>query len=167
MALLVAMVAAVIRADQVDALFSSKETLTWLGGICLLTAGLYHDHHNRRESGSGAGVNGYGTLTEFLRIPSLSLLPLLLSIWPMVYGVIACLTSFTRVMGWQRPFLRWRWVLHALFLVTVTASWMIRVLWPGNLNYDWGWLGGSFVVLPTLMITLYVGCATPIERSTG
>ena len=40
---LVLMVTAVIRADRTDALFACAETLTWLGGIGLFTAGLYHN----------------------------------------------------------------------------------------------------------------------------
>ncbi len=40
---IVLMVVLVIRGDRVDALLSSKETLTWLGGIGLFTAALYHD----------------------------------------------------------------------------------------------------------------------------
>ena len=40
----------------------------------------------------------------------------------MAYGLIAAATSFVTIMGWKRPFLRWRWILHALFLVAVTAA---------------------------------------------
>ena len=119
---LVSMVAAIIRADRVDALFSSRETLTWLGGISWFTAGLYYDYLGPM----------YGTFTEFLCKPSLSALPLLLSVWPMAYGVIVVSTSVVPVMGWQRPFLRWRWILHTLFLVAVTTSWIVLVLWPWN-----------------------------------
>ena len=70
---LCSMVAAFIRADRVDTLFSSRATLVWLGGICLFTAGLYHD--SRGHGGFlvwGGSVNGYGSFTEFLRKPSMA-----------------------------------------------------------------------------------------------
>jgi hypothetical protein len=150
-ALIVLMVAVLIRGDRVDELFSSPETLTWLGGIGLFTAGLYHDASSWVW---GPGVNGYGSLTEFLRFPSLFRLPLLLSVWPMAYGMIATITSFVAVMGWNRLFLRWRWILPALFLVAVTSIWITLVLWHWNLRGDSRWLGGSLVVLPVLTIAL-------------
>jgi hypothetical protein len=152
---LITMVAAFIRADQVDALFSSRETVTWLGGICLFTAGLYHDHHNKYGYWA-ASVNGYGTFTEFLRKPGPANLPLLLSVWPMAYGVIVVSTSFVATMGWKRPFLRWRWLLHALFLTAVTTTWIMFVLWPWNLKGNTRWLAGSLVVLPALVTTLFL-----------
>ena len=141
---LVLMVAAFIRADRVDALFSSTETLTWLGGICWFTAGLYTDYLGPM----------YGMFTFFLRKPSLYDLSLLLSAWPMAYGMIVVLTSVVPVMGWQRPFLRWRWILPAIFLVTVTTSWITLVFWPGNTRDASPCLGGSLIVLPTLAIML-------------
>jgi hypothetical protein len=95
----------------------------------------------------------YGTFTRFLHKPSLSALPLLLSVWPMAYAVIVVATSVVPVMGWQHPLLRWRWILHALFLVAVTTSWIMLVLWPWNRRGDSLWLGGSLIVLPALVIT--------------
>jgi hypothetical protein len=150
---IVSMVWALIRAGRIDSLLSSPETLTWLGGIGLFTSGLYHN-----PSGWAAvwafSVNGYGSLTEFLRKPSQDHLPRLLSAWPMVYGTIATATSFVTIMGWNRRFLRWRWILPALFLVTVPSTWITLVLWPWNLRGDSRWLAGSLVVLPVLVITL-------------
>jgi hypothetical protein len=152
---LLTMVAALIQAGRVDELFSSKETLIWLGGICLFTAGLYHDRYGRRGPTIwGTSANGYGTFTEFLRNPSPANLPLLLSVWPMAYSLIVVSTSFVAIMGWKRPILRWRWILHALFLVTLTSSWIAFVLWPWNMRYESSWLAGSVVVLPVLIITL-------------
>ncbi len=151
---LILMVAAFIRADRVDALFSSTETLTWLGGICLFTAGLYHDHHGYGPGIWGAGVNGYGTFTEFLSKPSLSAIPLLLSAWPMAYGAIATATSFTEVMGWKRTVFHWRWLVHALFLISVTAIWTVLGLWSMSGKADPSWLVGSLIVLPTLGVAL-------------
>ncbi len=153
--MVVLMVAAVIRADRVAALFASAETLTWLGGIGLFAAGLYHDGYHRGRAWA-ATVNGYGTFTDFLDKPSLARLPLLLSVWPMAYSLIVVPTSFVAIMGWKRPFLRWRWVLHAAFLIGVTVSWIVFVLWPGNVKYEWRWLGGSLVVLPVLVVLVVV-----------
>ena len=86
--------------------------------------------------------------------PSFARLPLLLSVWPMAYSLIVVPTSFVGVMGWKRSLFRWRWVLHAAFLVAVTVSWIVFVLWPWNMKYDWGWLAGSLVVLPVLVVTV-------------
>ena len=152
---LITMVAAIIRAGRVDELFSSTETLTWLGAICVFTAGLYHDRYGHRAPPIwGTSVNGYGTFTEFLRRPLLAYLPLLLSVWPMAYGAIAVAVSFVTVMGWKSRFLRWQWILPALFLVTVTSTWIVFVLWPWNVAFDPSWLAGSLIVLPVLMVTL-------------
>jgi hypothetical protein len=152
-ALIVLMVAVLIRGDRVDELFSSPETLTWLGGIGLFTAGLYHDASN--SAGVWAvDVNGYGSFTEFLRWPTLFRLPLLLSVWPMAYGIIATITSFVAVMGWKRLIFRWRWILPALFLITVTSTWIMLVLWPWNLHGDSWWLAGSLLVLPMPVVAL-------------
>ncbi len=146
---------ALIQADRVDGVFSSTETLTWLGGICLFTAGLYHDRYGHRGPTIwGTSVNGYGTFTEFLRKPSLANLPLLLSVWPMAYSLIVVPTSFVGVMGWKPWILRWRWILHALYLLTLTSSWIVFVLWPWNMRYESSWLAGSLVVLPVLVVTL-------------
>jgi hypothetical protein len=150
---IVLMVAVLIRGDRVDELLSSPETLTWLGGIGLFTAGLYHNPSSWAAVWA-VGVNGYGSLTEFVRLPSLLRLPLLLSAWPMVYGMIATTISFVAVMGWKRPIFRWRWVLPALFLVTVTSTWITLVLWPWNLRGDSRWLAGSLVVLPLLVVAV-------------
>ncbi len=149
------MVAAFIRADRVDAFFSSRKTLIWLGGICLFTAGLYHDSYG--HGGIlvwGGSVNGYGTLSKFLRKPSVADLPLLLSLWPMAYGFIVVLNSFAEIMGWTRGFLRWRWILNAFALIAVTNSWIMVLLWLGKTKYDSTWLAGSLVVLPVLVLTL-------------
>lgn len=152
---LITMVAAIIRADRVDALFSSTEMLTLLGAICVFTAGLYHDRYGHRAPPIwGTSVNGYGTFTEFLRRPFLGNLPILLSVWPMAYSAIAVSVSFVAVMGWKWPFLRWRWILPALFLGILTNAWIIFVLWPWNVAFDSSWLAGSLVVLPVLLITL-------------
>jgi hypothetical protein len=150
---IVLMVAALIRADRIDSFFSASETLTWLGGIGLFTAGLYHDPW-RWLGGWAASVNGYGSFTEFLRMPSLSRLPRLLAVWPMAYGMIATATSFVTVIGWRQAFWRWRWALHALFLDTVTLTWIMLVLWPWNLQGDSRWLAGSIVVLPVSVAVL-------------
>ncbi len=152
---LVTMVAGVIKADRVDALFSSKETLVWLGGICLFTAGLYHDHYGRSWSDVwGSSVNGYGSFTVFLRNPSFDRLPLLLSVWPMAYGGIVAATSFMAVMGSKRTLVRCRWILNAVFLFALTLAWFARLLWPVNLKYESSWLTCSLGVLPLLVITL-------------
>ena len=164
---LCSMVAAFIRADRVDTLFSSRATLVWLGGICLFTAGLYHD--SRGHGGFlvwGGSVNGYGSFTEFLRKPSMAGLTLLLSLWPMAYGFIVVFTSFAEIMGWTRGFLRWRWILNAFFLVAVTSSWIMVLQWYGKTKYDSTWPTGSLVVLPVLVLTLVLR-TTRIERSTG
>ena len=150
---LVAMVAAIIRADRTGELFSSVETLTWLGGISLFTAGLYHNG-DLRSTVWAASVNGYGTFTRFLDKPSQAHLALLLSVWPMAYALIVVTSSFVGIMGWKRSFLRWRWVLHAAFLIAVTASWIMFVLWPGIMKYDSSWLAESMGVLPVLVVTL-------------
>ena len=153
--LIVLMVAALIRADRIDSFLSAPETLSWLGGIGLFTAGLYHDS-SRSINVWAVSVYGYGDFTTFLRMPSLSRLPLLLAVWPMAYGMIATTTSFVKVMGWKRPIFRWRWILPALFLVTVTGMWIILVSWPWNLQTDSRWLSGSLVVLPMVVIVLVV-----------
>ena len=151
------MVAAFIRADRVDRLYSSTDTLIWLGGICLFTAGLYHDAYGHRYFAIwGSSVNGYGTLTVFLHRPLLANLPLLLSVWPMGYAVIVVCTSFVALMGWRWSILRWRWILHALYLVGVTTSWIMLVLLPWNMKYDASWLGGSLIVLTAILIALAV-----------
>ena len=162
--LIVSMVAAVIRADRVDSLFSSAETLTWLGGIALFTAGLYHDNGIRSKFPWvirsdvvwGGTVNGYGTITHVLSRASLDALPSLLSAWPMAYGLIAAATSFVTIMGWKRPFLLWRWILHALFLVAVTAAFIAVVIGNWNALKKPNWLDGSVVVLPILVVSLVV-----------
>jgi hypothetical protein len=153
--LLISMVAAVIRADRVDAMLSSAETLTWLGGICLFTAGLYHDHYRYgRTSIWGGSVNGYGTFTSFVSKPLLEDVPFLLTAWPMAYGAVVMTTSFIQMMGWKRPIMRWRWTLHAIVLVSVTTLWILLVLWPWNFEDNSRWPVGSLVVLPTLVLTL-------------
>jgi hypothetical protein len=152
---LLTMVAVLIQADRVEKLFSSTETLTWLGGICLFTAGLYHDRYGHRGPTIwGTSANGYGTFTEFLRKPSMANLPLLLSVWPMAYSLIVVPTSFVALMDWRWRFLRWQWIMHALFLVALTSSWIVFVLWPWNVRYESSWLAGSLFVLPALLITL-------------
>jgi len=156
---IVFMVAALIRAERVDALFSSPVTLIWLGAILLYTAGLYHDHHFWRW---GAGpvsvwagsVNGYGSLTRFLKFPSFYMLPHVLAVWPMAYGIVAAITSFVTLMGWTRPFLRWRWILPALFLASATGAWIALFVWSYTKWNDSRWLGGSFVILPGLAVIL-------------
>jgi hypothetical protein len=154
--LIVLMVVLVIRGDRVDALLSSKETLTWLGGIGLFTAALYHDAGFRSSMVWGASVHGYGTFTEFLRRSSFAHLPGLLSAWPMVYGLIAMTTSFVAIMGWHRRFLRWRWILHVLLIFAVTLSWFMLVIWQGNQGIESRWLAGSLVVLPAVVVTFAV-----------
>ncbi len=72
----------------------------------------------------------------------------------MAYSLIVVFTSFVAVMGWKRPFLRWLWVIHAAFLVAVTVSWIVFVLWPWNIKYEWGWLACSVVVLPLLLVAV-------------
>ena len=151
--MVVLMVTAVIRADRTGALFSCVETLTWLGGIGLSTAGLYHDGYRTTRIWA-ASVNGYSTFTVFLDKPSLFRLPLLLSVWPMAYGLIVVSTSFVAIMGWKRLFLRWLWVLPAAFLVVVASSWIVFVLWPWNMRYEWRWLACSLVVLPALAVAV-------------
>jgi hypothetical protein len=152
---LLTMVAVLIHADRVEELFSSTETLTWLGGICLFTAGLYHDRYGHRGPTIwGTSANGYGTFTEFLRTASLANLPLLLSVWPMAYSLVVVPSSFVTIMGWKWRFLRWRWILHALFLLSLTSSWIVFVLWPWNVRYESSWLAGSLFVLPLLVVTL-------------
>jgi hypothetical protein len=148
------MVVLVIRADRVDALLSSKDTLTWLGGIGLFTAALYHNPGFRTGVVWGGSVNGYGTVTEFVRRASFDSVPRLLSAWPMVYGLIAATTSFVAIMAWSRRPLRWRWILHALFLVIVTVAWFTLVIWPWNQENESRWLAGSIVVLPALVVVL-------------
>ncbi len=154
--LIVLMVVLVIRGDRVDELLSSKETLTWLGGIGLFTAALYHDPDFRSSVVWGGSVHGYGTFTEFLRRSSFDSLPRLLSAWPMVYGLIAMTTSFVTIMGWKQRVLRWRWILHVLLLLAMTLSWFMLVIWPWNQGNESTWLAGSFVVLPVLLVTLGV-----------
>ncbi len=152
---LLTMVAVLIQADRVEKLFTSTEALTWLGGICLFTAGLYHDRYGHRGPTIwGTSANGYGTFTEFLRTASLANLPLLLSVWPMAYSLVVVPSSFATIMGWKWRFLRWRWILHALFLLTLTGSWIVFVLWPWNVRYESSWLAGSLFVLPALVVTL-------------
>lgn len=99
------MVVLVIRADRVDAFFSSEETLTWLGGIGLFTAALYHNPGFSSGVVWGGKVNGYGTLTQFLERASFDSVPLLLSAWPMVYGLIVAMTSFLAIMAWNQRLL--------------------------------------------------------------
>jgi hypothetical protein len=151
--MVVLMVSAVTRADRVGAFFSCAETLTWLGGIGLFTAGLYHDGHHMGRGWAGS-INGYGTFTDFLRKPLLARLPLLLSIWPMAYSLIVVPTSFVAIMGWKRPFLHWRWALHVAFLGAVTVTSIVFVLWPWNMRYQWRWLDGSLVVLPVMVVAV-------------
>ena len=158
---IVFMVAAVVWADRVEALFSSPATLTLLGAIALFTAGLYHDHSFLRWGGQrpeiwANGVNGYGSLTEFLVRPGMYALPHQLGAWPMAYGLVAIATSFVTVMGWTRPFLKWRWVLPAIFLVTITAAWIAFLRWQFTTVDDSKWLAGSLIVLPVLIVTLLV-----------
>ena len=148
------MVVLVIRTDHVDALLSSKETLTWLGGIGLFTAALYQNPGFRTGVVWGGSVNGYGTLTEFVRRASFDSVPGSLLAWPMVYGLIAATTSFVAIMAWNRRLLRWRWILHALFLFVVTAAWFTLVIWSWNQANESSWLAGSIVVLPVLVVTL-------------
>jgi hypothetical protein len=153
--LLCLMVAAFIRGDRVDALFASAETLVWLGGICLFTAGLYHDHFG--DGGPkiwGGSVNGYGSFTKFLLKPSFADLPLLLSLWPMAYAVIVVCMSFAGIMGWGRSFLRWRWILNLAFLVALTNAWIVTRVRQTSMNFESSWLAGSLVVLPALVFTL-------------
>jgi hypothetical protein len=151
--LIVVMVVTLIRADRIDSLLSSPETLTWLGGIGLFTAGLYHNPSSWAAVWA-VSVNGYGSLTEFMRMPSLFRLPLLLSAWPMVYGMFATATSFAAVMGWKRPIFRWRWIVPALFLFTVTSTWIALAFLVGNLQDDSIWLAASLVVFPALAVAL-------------
>jgi hypothetical protein len=152
--LVVLMVAAVIHADQVDTFLASGETLTWLGGFALFTAGLFHDSDFGGYGVWGLSIKGYGTLTRFLYKPSLEYLPRLLSVWPMAWAAIVVTTAFPSIMGWARPLLRWRWILHALFLSIVTAGWIAVVA------QDWGWLqnsawlSGSVVVLLIMIFAL-------------
>jgi hypothetical protein len=156
---IVFMVAALIRADRVDAFFSSTATLIWLGAIGLFTAGLYHDHHflrwgTRADAVWAGSVNGYGSFTQLLKFPSLYALSHVLAGWPMAYGMVAATTSFVTLMGWKRPFLSWRWILPALFLAAVTGTW-IALYFVGYTESDASlWLGGSFVILPALALIL-------------
>ena len=150
------MVVLVIRADRVDALLSSKETLTWLGGIGLFTAALYHDPGFRSAAVWGGSVYGYGTLTQYVRRPEFLLLPRLLSAWPMVYGLVITTTAFVIIMGWTLPFLRWRWILHAFFLFIVTVAWFTLEIWPWNLASESQWLAGSLAVLSMLVVAVAV-----------
>ena len=159
---LVAMVTALIRAERVDEFFASTETLIWLGGVCLFTAGLYH-HHWSRGAWDGS-VNGYGTFTEYLGKPSLVDLPLLLSAWPMAYGAIVVFASFMVVLGWKQSLVRWRWVLPAVYLGAVSLSWILFVLGPWNLKHASRWLAGSLFILPALVITVAV-VRDPVRKS--
>ena len=156
---IVFMVAALIGAERVDAFFASPVTLIWLGAIGLFTAGLYHDHHFLRW---GAGpdlvwagsVNGYGSLTWFRQYPSLFGLPHVLAAWPMAYAIVAATTSFVTLMGLARPFLRWRWILPALFLVAVTGTWIALFILSYTKSDGSLWLSVSFVILPALALIL-------------
>ncbi len=134
-------------------------TLIWLGSIGLFTAGLYHDHHLLRwgagpDSVWAGSVNGYGSLTWFPKYPSLYALPHLLAAWPMVFAIVAAITSFVTLMGPARPFLRWRWVLPALFLVAVPGTWIALYILGYTKSDGSLWLGGSFVILPALALIL-------------
>ena len=112
------MIGAAARARRLRGLLASRETLTWLGGICLLTAGFFRYNYVIW----GAGMSMYGTLTSYLANPSISSLPVLLFAWAMVYGAIALATSFLAIMNWTRSSLRWQWIVLGVFLGSVTAD---------------------------------------------
>jgi hypothetical protein len=159
------MVAAIIHADRIDPFFASPETLIWLAGIGLFTAGLYHDNFYPRFFGFsaatgenrriwGGSINGYGTVTEFWYKPSLSVIPQLLAVWPMIYGAIAVMISFVTIMGSKRAIFRWRWVLPALFLVTVSATWMVLCAMGTAPVTDSIWRVSSFLVCPAVLLSI-------------
>jgi len=140
------MIAAAARAKRLRPLLASGETMIWLGGICLLIAGVYRVriyHHVTY-------LTDYGKLTEFVAKPSISDLPTLLFAWPMVYGAIAVATSFLAIMGSTGLAFRWRWIAPALCLVCVTVAPFAMNSWAVKWEADSSWL--MLFVVPCLAL---------------
>lgn len=135
------MIAAAARAGRLRFLLSSGETMIWLGGICLLIAGLYRVRHYHRAT----YLSDYGMLTEFATKPSIADLPKLLFAWPMVYGAIAVGTSYLAIKGSTSRAYRWRWLAPAFFLVGVTGAPFVLNRWAVKWDPDSSWLMLFFV----------------------
>ena len=125
-AVLALMISAAARAGRFRALFASAETMIWLGGVCLFTAGFYRYPYGLQAS----YLSEYGMVTQYLSNPIPPRLPMLICAWYMGYGAIAVAASFMAIMGWTGWAIRWRWIVAALYLACVTAAQMAMSFWP-------------------------------------
>ncbi|MFI5459413.1 MAG: hypothetical protein ACHRXM_28650 [Isosphaerales bacterium] len=118
------MIAFAAGRHRLRSLFFSKESMTLLGGVSMLTSGFF-----RYMYGPWAvNLSLYEFLTWNL---SLSGLPMLLSASPMVYGAITAALSTTAIVAERTTVCRWRWTLAALFLGIVALAEVALLWWPG------------------------------------
>jgi len=103
-------------------LFFSKEGMTFLGGVSMLTSGFF------RYWPWASNLGLYGCLTWNL---SLSGQPMFLAVWPMAYGAITAALSYFAIVAERTTASRWRWTAAALFLGFLALAEAAVLSWRG------------------------------------
>jgi len=107
-------------------LFFSKEGMTFLGGVSMLTSGFFQYTYGPLATNPGL----YGFITWYL--PFYRLTVLLLA-WPMPYGAITASLSSIAIVAERTTVYRWWWTVAALFLGIVALAKVVLLWWPWDL----------------------------------